>query len=192
MTHGLRVRVDVGMGTGKPKTTRGLPVPHPTCTGQHRPGTRIRPPFHKRSWCWCWRRPPPTKQDHNARAGARGCPVYTRAMHAIGYYPETTRRTWNWVPMVLPLVYRTNTLLAQANIVQVPGFVPHSTSGASAGAGATLRPPSKITMPVPVCMGALSTHAPCTLSATIPRQHAALGIGCPWRSPWSTGQHEAA
>jgi len=30
MTRGLRVQVDAGMGTGTPKTTRGLPVPHPS------------------------------------------------------------------------------------------------------------------------------------------------------------------
>ncbi len=33
MTRGLWVRVDVGMGTGKPKTTCGLPVPHPRDSG---------------------------------------------------------------------------------------------------------------------------------------------------------------
>lgn len=60
--------------------------------------------------------------------------------------------------------------LAQAdNVVQVPGFVPRSASGASAGAGAGHHPPSKIAMPVPVR----------AVSATIPRQHAALGIGRP-------------
>lgn len=59
--------------------------------------------------------------------------------------------------------------LAETNIGQVPGFVPRSASGASAGAG---HPPSKIAMPVPI-------HAPRAVSATIPKQHAALGIGRP-------------
>lgn len=55
--------------------------------------------------------------------------------------------------------------LAETNVVQVTGFVPRSASGASAGH----HPPSKIAMPVPVR----------AVSATIPRQHAALGIGRP-------------
>jgi len=59
--------------------------------------------------------------------------------------------------------------LAQTNVVQLPGFVPRSASGASAGAGAGHHPPSKIAMPVPVR----------AVSATIPKQHAALGIGRP-------------
>jgi hypothetical protein len=63
--------------------------------------------------------------------------------------------------------------LAETNVTQGPGFVPRSASGPSAGAG---HPPSKIAMPVPV-RG--SVHAPRAVSATIPRQHAALGIGRP-------------
>jgi hypothetical protein len=30
VTHGLRVRVDAGTGTGRPENTHGLPVPLPT------------------------------------------------------------------------------------------------------------------------------------------------------------------
>ena len=56
--------------------------------------------------------------------------------------------------------------LAETNVAQVPRFVPRSASGASAGAG---HPPSKIAMPVPVR----------AVSATISKQHAALGIGRP-------------
>lgn len=67
--------------------------------------------------------------------------------------------------------------LAETNVGQVPpGFVPRSASGAGAGAG---YPPSKIAMPVPVRANALPVHAPRAVSATIPKQHAALGIGRP-------------
>ena len=64
--------------------------------------------------------------------------------------------------------------LAETNCSQVPSFVPRSASGSGAGAG---HPPSKIAMPVPV--RGLPIHAPRAVSATIPRQHAALGIGRP-------------
>ncbi|KAI0300522.1 microtubule associated protein-domain-containing protein [Multifurca ochricompacta] len=66
--------------------------------------------------------------------------------------------------------------LAETNVPQVPGFVPHSVSGAGAGAG---HPPSKIAIPVPVRASILPIPVPRVLSATIPRQHAALGIGRP-------------
>jgi protein regulator of cytokinesis 1 len=66
--------------------------------------------------------------------------------------------------------------LAETNVGQVPGFVPRTASGASAGAG---HPPSKIAMPVPVRAAALPIHAPRAVSITIPKQHAALGIGRP-------------
>jgi len=66
--------------------------------------------------------------------------------------------------------------LAETNVPQ-PSFVPRSASGPSAGAG---HPPSKIAMPVPVRgSSVLPVHVPRTASATIPRQHAALGIGRP-------------
>jgi protein regulator of cytokinesis 1 len=66
--------------------------------------------------------------------------------------------------------------LAETNVVpQVPSFVPRSASGANAGAGAGRHAaPSRIAMPVPV-----RASAPRAVSATIPRQHAALGIGRP-------------
>ena len=67
--------------------------------------------------------------------------------------------------------------LAETNGTQVPSFVPRSVDGPSAGAG---HPPSKIAMPVPVRgPSVLPVHAPRAVSATIPRQHAALGIGHP-------------
>lgn len=70
--------------------------------------------------------------------------------------------------------------LAETNgtTTQVPSFVPRSASGSGAGAG---HPPSKIAMPVPVrgSSSVLPVHAPRAVSATIPRQHAALGIGRP-------------
>jgi Ase1/PRC1/MAP65 family protein len=70
--------------------------------------------------------------------------------------------------------------LAETNGPQVPSFVPRSAGGgSSAGAG---HPPSKIAMPVPVrgsSSSVLSVHAPRAVSATIPRQQAALGIGRP-------------
>lgn len=67
--------------------------------------------------------------------------------------------------------------LAETNGTQVPSFVPRSAGGPSAGAG---HPPSKIAMPVPVRgSSVLPVHAPRAVSATIPRQHAALGIGRP-------------
>jgi protein regulator of cytokinesis 1 len=80
--------------------------------------------------------------------------------------------------------------LAETNNVPVPppqqmsaaaGFVPRSASGARAGgAGGAGHPPSKIAMPVPV--RAVSA------SITIPRQHAALGIGRPpSREPLASG-----
>lgn len=73
--------------------------------------------------------------------------------------------------------------LAETNVVQVPGFVPRSASGSSAaGAG---HPPSRIAMPVPVRSSSSVVHlqAPRAVSATIPRQHAALGIGRPSSKP---------
>ncbi|KAF8483578.1 microtubule associated protein-domain-containing protein [Russula ochroleuca] len=66
--------------------------------------------------------------------------------------------------------------LAETNVAQGPRFVPRSASGPSAGAG---HPPSRIAMPVPVRGSVLPIHAPRAVSATIPRQHAALGIGRP-------------
>jgi len=67
--------------------------------------------------------------------------------------------------------------LAETNVPQVAGFVPRSASGPSAGAS---HPASKIAMPVPVRgPSALPVHAPRAVSATIPRQQAALGIGRP-------------
>lgn len=66
--------------------------------------------------------------------------------------------------------------LAETNVTQGPRFVPRSASGPSAGTG---HPPSKIAMPVPVRGSVLPIHAPRAVSATIPRQHAALGIGRP-------------
>ena len=66
--------------------------------------------------------------------------------------------------------------LVETNVTQGPRFVPRSASGPSAGTG---HPPSKIAMPVPVRGSVLPIHAPRAVSATIPRQHAALGIGRP-------------
>ena len=67
--------------------------------------------------------------------------------------------------------------LAETNVTQGSGFAPRSASGPSAGAG---HPPSRIAMPVPVRGSSiLPVHAPRAVSATIPRQHAALGIGRP-------------
>jgi Ase1/PRC1/MAP65 family protein len=70
-------------------------------------------------------------------------------------------------------------LAETANVPQVPGFVPRSASGASAGAS---HRPSKIAMPVPVRATfptVLPMPAPRAMSATVPKQHAALGIGRP-------------
>jgi protein regulator of cytokinesis 1 len=69
--------------------------------------------------------------------------------------------------------------LAETNGTQVPSFVPRSVGGPSVGGAC--HPPSKIAMPVPVRGGSsvLPLHAPRAVSATIPRQHAALGIGRP-------------
>jgi len=76
------------------------------------------------------------------------------------------------VPNKRPRLAETN-----GNGTQVPSFVPRSAGGPSAGAG---HPPSKIAMPVPVRgSSVLPVHAPRAVSATIPRQHAALGIGRP-------------
>lgn len=69
--------------------------------------------------------------------------------------------------------------LAETNGPQVPSFVPRSAGGSSACAS---HPPSKIAMPVPVrgsSSSVLPVHAPRAVSASIPRQHAALGIGRP-------------
>ena len=66
--------------------------------------------------------------------------------------------------------------LAETNVPQGPRFVPRSVSGPSAGAG---HPPSKIAMPVPVRASVIPVQAPRAVSATIPRQHAELGIGRP-------------
>ena len=77
------------------------------------------------------------------------------------------------VPSKRPRLAETN----GSNGTQVPSFVPRSAGGPSAGAG---HPPSKIAMPVPVRgSSVIPIHAPRAVSATIPRQHAALGIGRP-------------
>ncbi|KAH9072969.1 microtubule associated protein-domain-containing protein [Lactarius deliciosus] len=66
--------------------------------------------------------------------------------------------------------------LAETNVPQqqVPSgsFVPRSASGAG-------QHPSKIAMPVPVRASVLPVPIPRAVSATVPRQHAALGIGRP-------------
>ncbi|KAI9465802.1 microtubule associated protein-domain-containing protein [Lactarius psammicola] len=77
--------------------------------------------------------------------------------------------------------------LAETNVPQVPSgsFVPRSASGC-AGAGAGQHQPpsrssgsSKIAMPVPVRASVLPVPIPRAVSATVPQQHAALGIGRP-------------
>jgi len=54
---------------------------------QRRAGAQIRAAFRERRQRRRW---PPTKQDRNARASARG----------VGHYLETTRRTRDWAPAV--------------------------------------------------------------------------------------------
>lgn len=87
--------------------------------------------------------------------------------------------------------------LAETNVPQVASgsFVPRSASGCpSAGAGHH-QPPSgsKIAMPVPVRASVLPVLVPRAVSATVPQQHAALGIGRPpSREPLGAGVGTAA
>jgi hypothetical protein len=63
---------------------------------QWHPGSELRTPF--RGWAQRRRRPS-TKQDRNARAGARLLrPTRTRASRSVRHYPETTRRARDRAP----------------------------------------------------------------------------------------------
>ncbi|KAI9441326.1 microtubule associated protein-domain-containing protein [Lactarius indigo] len=80
--------------------------------------------------------------------------------------------------------------LAETNVPQVPSgsFVPRSASGA-----AGQHHQSKIAMPVPVRASVLPVPIPRAVSATVPKQHAALGIGRPpSREPMGASASAAA